>query len=246
MTAEQLVRDQLDRATHEVVGGPDLTTSIRNGRRRRRTTRVGVAAAAVAVLGLGAVGAHALGGGDRGAVAHDVPVADGPAPAPPLPAAPVDFVPGTDVDDTMAATIAERLPALPAPDDVYPSDSNTAGPIPDSEFARAQDWQAAYTTDTGGALVMMGLPEELGGWRCSDCNAHDVPGGTLYHQAYSTDDDGGTWWFGTYFVADDGHFVNAFESVQAPDEQTATGQRQLSDHDIEALVEDPRLSFTRP
>jgi hypothetical protein len=23
------------------------------------------------------------------------------------------------------------------------------------------------------------------------------------------------WWFGTYFVGDDGHFVNAFESVQA-------------------------------
>lgn len=242
MTVEQLVRDQLARATQEVVGGPDLATSVRDGRRRRRTARVGVAAAAVAVLGLGAVGAYVLGGDDPQPIAHDVPVADAPAPAP---GAPVDFVPGTDVDETMAAVIAEHVPSLPAPDDVYPSDGKTAGPIPDSEFARAQDWQAAYTTDAGGVLVMMGLPEELGGWRCSDCGAHEVAGGTLYHETYGTD-DGRTWWFGTYFVSDDGHFVNAFESVQAPDEQTAAGQRQLSDGDLEALVQDPRLSFQSP
>jgi hypothetical protein len=242
MTLEQLVRDQLARATENVPGGPDLATSIRDGRRRRRTARVGVAAAAVAVLGLGALGAHALGGDNDAAVAHEAPVADEPAPAVPAPAAPVDFVPGTDVDDTMAAVVAEHLPSLPAPDDVYPSDSHTAGPIPDSEFARAQDWQAAYTTDTGGALVIMGLPEEVGGWRCSDCDAKEVAGGTLYHETYSTD-DGQIWWFGTYFVGDDGHFVNAFESVQAPDEQTAAGQRKLSDTDLEALVEDTRLSF---
>ena len=238
MTVEQLVRDQLNRATHEVVGGPDLATSVRDGRRRRRTKRVGVAAAAVAVLGLGTVGAHALGGDDPRPVAHDAPVADGPAPAP---AAPADFVPGTDIDDTMAAVVAEHLPSLPGPDDVYPSDSNTAGPIPDAEFAQAQDWQAAYTTDTGGFLVIMGLPEEIVGWRCSDCDAREVPGGTIYNQTYST--DGQTWWFGTYFVAADGHFVNAFESVQAPDEQSAAGQRQLSDSDMEALVMDPRMSF---
>jgi hypothetical protein len=239
MTTEQIIRDQLDRATHAVVGGPDLATSIRNGRRRRRTTRVGVAAAAVAVLGLGAVGAHALGGGDPRPVAHDAPVAEGPAPAP---AALVDFVPGTDIDDSMAAAVAELLPSLPAPDDVYPSDGNTAGAIPDSEFARAQDWQAAYTTDTGGFLVIMGLPEEISGWRCSDCDAREVAGGTLYHQTYSTD-DGQTWWFGTYFVGDDGHFVNAFESVLAPNEQAAAGDRQLTDSDLEGLVEDARLSF---
>ena len=241
MTTEQIIRDQLDRATHDVVGGPDLAASIRDGRRRRRTTRVGVAAAAVAVLGLGTAGALVVSGGDPGAVARDEPAA-GPAPAAPAPAAPVDFVPGTDVDDSMAAVIAELLPSLPAPDDVYPSDGKTAGPIPDAEFASAQDWQATYTTDSGGVLVMMGSPDEIDGWRCSNCNAHEVPGGTLYHETYSTD-DGGTWWFGTYFVGDDGHFVNAFESVQAPDGQAAAGQRQLSDSDLEALVGDPRLTF---
>jgi hypothetical protein len=236
MSVEQLVRDQLDRDTRDVVGGPDLITSIRDGRRRRRTTRAGVALAAVAVLGLGTVGTHALVGGHPRSVAHDAPVADAPAPAA------VDFVPGTDVDDSMAAVVAELLPSLPAPDDVYPSDGKAAGPLPDAEFARAQDWQAAYTTDTGGALVMMGRPEELGGWRCRDCGAREVAGGTLYHETYSTD-DGRTWWFGTYFVGDDGHFVNAFESVHAPDEQTAAGQRQLSDSDLEALAQDPRLTF---
>jgi hypothetical protein len=242
MTAEQLVRDQLDRATREVVGGPDLATSIQDGRRRRRTTRVGVAAAAVALLGVGALGVSALGGADAPGVAHDAPVADGPGPAAPGAAAPVDFVPGTDIDDSMAAAVADLLPSLPPPDDVYPSDGKTAGPLPDAEFARAQDWQAAYTTDAGGALVMMGRPEELGGWRCSDCGAQPVPGGTLYHETYSTN-AGQTWWFGTYFVGDDGHFVNAFESVQAPDEGAAAGLRQLSDSDLEALVADPRLSF---
>ena len=73
MTTEQLVRDQLDRATHEVIGGPDLASSVRAGRRRRRTARVGLAAAAVAVLGLGVVGAHALTGADAAGVAHDAP-----------------------------------------------------------------------------------------------------------------------------------------------------------------------------
>ncbi len=240
MTVEQIVRDQLDRATREVEGRPDLATSIRHGRRRRRTARLGVATAAVAVLGLGALGARSLGADDEPAVARDTRVAA--APVAPLPAAPTDFVPGTDIDEAMAAAVAERLSSLPAPDDVYPSDGETAGALPDAQFARAQDWQATYSTDAGGFLVIMGLPEELGGWRCRDCRTEQVTGGTLYHETYSTD-GGGTWWFGTYFVGDDGHFVNAFESVQAPDEQAARHQRRLDDAAVEGLVQDPRLSF---
>ena len=72
-----------------------------------------------------------------------------------------------------------------------------------------------------------------------------MAGGTLYHETYSTD-GGGTWWFGPTSSGDDGQFVNAFESVQAPDQQSAASQRQLSDRDLEALVEDPRLSFQSP
>ena len=145
----------------------------------------------------------------------------------------------------MATVVAEHLSSLPAPDDVYPSDGQTAGPIPDADFGRAQDWQATYTTEVGQALVITGLPVELGGWRCRDCDTEKVAGGTLYRQTYSTDGTDGTltWWFGTYFVGDDGRFVNAFEAVVAPDVQSATDQRQLTDSDMAGLVEDPRLRF---
>ena len=57
MTIEQLVRDQLDRATQHVPGGPDLETRRPDRPPRRRAAgAAGVAVAAVAVLGLGAAG----------------------------------------------------------------------------------------------------------------------------------------------------------------------------------------------
>jgi hypothetical protein len=242
MTVEQLVRDQLDRATRHVPGGPDLEAAVSTGRRRRRNRRVGLVSGVVAaavVVGLGPVGVRAL-TTDEGSAVRDTPVADAPA-APAAAADAGDYVPGTDFDETMAAVVAEHLSSLPAPDDVYPSDSHTAGPIPDADFARAEDWQATYTTDVGQALVISGLPVEIGGWRCSDCDSKKVAGGTLYHQTYST--DGNTWWFGTFFVSDDGRFVNAFEAVDAPDEQTAADRRLLTDGDLESLVQDPRLGF---
>ncbi len=56
--------------------------------------------------------------------------------------------------------VAGHLPSLPAPDDVYPSDSHTAGPMPDADFASAEDWQAAYTLADGhGFLLMTALAE---------------------------------------------------------------------------------------
>jgi hypothetical protein len=214
---------------------PDLETAVASGRRRLRHRQAGLATAAVAAAATVVAAPLAV----SAWLAHP---AEPPAPAAVAQAA-TDFVAGTDIDDSMAATVAEHLPSLPAPDDVYPSDSHTAGPLPDAELGRAQEWQAAYTTERGGALVLMGHPEELAGWSCSGCDETAVPGGTLYHQTYSTAEGGGTWWFGTYFVADDGHFVNAFESVRAPDQDTAAGLRQLSDSQLEALVEDPRLTF---
>ena len=239
MTTEQIVRDQLERATRDVVGGPDVERAVRSGRRRRRLRRGGLAVAAVTVLGLGVVGVQAATGGDARQVAHDAPVADAPAAAT---SAPPDFVPGTDVDETMAAAIAEDVPSLPAPDDVYPSDDKTAGPIPDAQFAQARDWQSAYTTSDGDVLVMMGHAEELGGWRCRDCDEEKVAGGTLYRQDYSTD-AGATWWFTISFVRDDGSFVNVLESVGAPDQQGARDQRHVSDAQMAALARDPRLTF---
>lgn len=237
MTAEQLLRDQLDRATSDVPGSPDLETSVRQGRRRRRRRRGGVLAlAAVAVVGLGALAVSTgTDGGDATTVAQDPPAAGAPAPA--------DFVPGTDIDTTMADAIAEHLPSLPAPDDVYPSDSHTAGPLPDQEFASAEDWQAAYTLSGSEFLVIAAAPSE-GGFTCPDCAKEKVPGGTLYRQTF-TSGEPDQWYFGVYFVRPDGSTVNAFESLTALDVATAKAQRQLKDPDLEELVQDQRLAFPR-
>jgi hypothetical protein len=236
MTTEQILRDQLDRATGDVPRLPDLERAVRRGRRQRRTRRAGLALAAVAVgvvgVGLAAGGVRAVTGDDGPAVAPDAPVAGAPAP---------DYVAGTDIDDRMAAVIAQHLPSLPAPDDVYPSDRHTAGPIPDADFARADDWQATYTIGGSTVVVIASDPREAQG--CRGCDSEKVPGGRLYHQRY-TSLGPDHWYFGVFFVRPDGSAVNAFESLIAPDEATAVAQRQLSDADMEALVQDQRLSFT--
>ena len=81
--------------------------------------------AALAVVGMGAVGVRVVTGDDSSTVRQDAPVAEAPAPA-----SPGDFVPGTDIDEKLAAVVAAQLPALPAPDDVYPSDSHTPARSP--------------------------------------------------------------------------------------------------------------------
>ena len=88
----------------------------------------------------------------------------------------------------------------------------------------------------------MALPSEVGDFRCPTCTKEAVPGGTLYTQTFTS---GGPdeWWFGSYFVRDDGFGVNAFESLTAAGEQAAAAQRVLSDSALAALVQDPRLTF---
>jgi hypothetical protein len=240
MTTEQLLRDQLERATEHVPGAPDLERAVRAGRRRRGLRRGGLAVAAVAVLGVGAAGVHTMTAGDGPTVAHDrkhgVPVAGAPA-------GPTDYVPGTDIDAKLAAVVAAHLPALPAPDDVYPSDSHTAGPIADTAWSSAEDWQATYTENGNEVLLITGLPSE--GPNCQGCHGHQVPGGTLGSQTYSSvGDDGKTrWYFGSFFTRDDGTFANAWETVVADGEKAAESQRHVADADLAALVQDPGLTF---
>jgi hypothetical protein len=241
VTTEQIIRDQLERATRDVPDGPDLEAAIRRGRRRRLQRRGGLAVAALSVLGLGATGVYALAGGDSPTVVHD---SGRQAPLAGAPAGPTDYVPGTDIDERLAAIVAQHLPALPAPDDVYPSDSHTAGPIADADWASAEDWQAAYTENGNQVLLITGLPSE-GSNDCGGCPSHKVPGGTVSREDYSSvGDDGRTrWYFGTFFTRDDGTFANAWEIVQADDEAAASALRHVSNADLAALVQDPGLTF---
>lgn len=238
MTTEQQLRDQLDRATSVVPVALDVEKSVQHGRRKRLQRRAGLAVAAVAVAGIATGGVLAATGGDEGGStrAHDVPVANAPATT-------TDYVAGTEIDTDMADVIAEHLPSLPAPDDVYPSDSHTTGPMPDADFAQAEDWQATYTLDSSKLLVIMAAPSEGGLPQCDGCTKEKVKGGTLYHQTFSSGDPL-QWYFGTYFVRPDGSVVNAFEMVTARREQDATAGRQLSDADLAKLVQDERLWFT--
>ena len=245
MTAEQLVRDQLDRATRDVPNSPDLETAIRQGRRRRLQRRGGAAIAAVAVLGIGTVGLRIATADDVQPVAHDAPVAEAPALAPPAPSAPEDFVAGTDIDEALVAVVAAHLPYLPAPDDVYPSDSHTAGPMPDADFAQAEDWQAAYTLGGGHEFLLMTALASEGPFSCQGCEHHAVPGGEIYRQV-SQSLESGKWQYATWYVRGDGSTVGAFEYAPGQVGEQVPGDRALSDTDLEALVQDPRLSFTRP
>ena len=239
MTTEQIIRDQLERATREVPTGLDVETAVlagRRGSRRRRTLRAGVALAAVAVVGVGAAGVGSrLADDPSRTVVHESPVAQAPA-------APADFVPGTGIDEALAAVVAGHLPALPAPDDVYPSDSQTAGPLPDADFASAEDWQAAYTLVDGHELLLMTALASEGPFSCADCDQHAVPGGTVYQQVSQLVATG-RWQFATWFVRDDGSTVGAFEYVPGAVDDENPGDRSLSDADLEALVRDPGLTF---
>ena len=228
MTAEQLVRDQLDRATRDVPSSPDLETAVRQGRRRRRQRRSRIAVAAVAVLGLGAVGLRIATADEGRTVVDDTPVAEAPAAS-----APDDFVPGTDIDDGLAAVVAGHLPSLPAPDDVYPSDSHTAGPIPDANWAAAEDWQATYTVGDRQVLVMMSLPAEP--FSCPGCERTTVPGGTLYEQSYRS---GGLTWHGVWLARPDGTSAGVLEGAPG------SAEPSLDPDAVAALLRDPALRFS--
>jgi hypothetical protein len=236
MTTEQIVRDQLDRATQHVQGGPNLEASIEQGRRKRRQRHGALGLAALAVVGMGAVGVRVVTGDDSSTVRQDAPVAAAPAPA-----SPGDFVPGTDIDEKLAAVVAAQLPALSPPDDVYPSDSHTAGPIDDAEWASAEDWQATYTLDSGNSFGMItGLPSE--GFSCESCNPQTVPGGTIYHET-SQNPDTGVWQFGTWLERPDGSYVGAFEYAPGDEGGQPPHDRALSDAALERFVQDPGLTF---
>lgn len=242
MTVEQQLRDHYETTTTDVLGGPDLESVLGSGRRRRRVRIMGVAGTAAAAVTVGAVVASSLVSGGSSPTAKD------PARGADVAAAPVDFVPGTTIDDDLQQVVAGHLSGLGAPTDVYPSDWDHNGPMPDADFADATDWQAAY--DLGAdekLLVFMGWPKpgEPPPTKCPECEMTEVPGGRLLTQVSFHDLDA-DWHFMTVFVRDDGFTVGAIDQVVAPEAQDAAAARSVSDAEAEALATDPALQFPMP
>jgi hypothetical protein len=239
MTMEQQLRDHYE-STTEVLGGPDLGSVLDGGRRRRRVRMTGAISTAAAAVTVGAVVAASLVGGDSSPTASD------PARGSQAAAAPTDHVPGTQIDETMQSVIAEHLPGIGAATDVYPSDWDHSGPMPDADFADATDWQAAYDlTDAERALVVMGYPMPGEPTRCPSCHEETVPEGTLLTQV-SYVEGTGEWHFFTSLVRDDGFSVSVIDYVVAPEEADARQARSISNAEAAAVVRDPRLQFPMP
>jgi len=227
-------------STSDAVGGPDLATVLGAGRRRRRRLRTGGAVAvAGALVAVGAVVVTSYAGGNSPTTGTHTN--DDVEPA----AASSDFVPGTDIDDAMQRVVAEHLSGLGDATDVYPSDWYHNGPIPDSDFANATDWQATYQLDGAQkVLVIMGYAKPGEPTDCPTCDQKKVPGGTLLTQT-STIAATSEWHFLTSLVRDDGFSVTVIDYVTAPDMKTALRARAVRDA-APALVEDSRLHFPAP
>lgn len=247
MNVEEQLRDHYRDDAGEMVGGPDLGRVLDRGRRRRRLRVTGaVGATAAAVTAAAVVGASLVGGGGASTgTDHDRGADPAAAPKDSV-TAPQDFVPGTEIDDTLRQVVADHLPALGDPDDVYPSDWLTNGPIPDADFADATDWQAAYALGGGErALVLMGYPDPAEPAGCPLCTEEAVPGGTLMTQVTLLQASG-EWLFETTLVRDDGFTVGLVDYVTADRRADAAQARSISDADAAAVVRDARLRFPAP
>lgn len=149
---EDQLRSRLDRATHEVPGLGDLDDAVTRGRRRRAVRAAATVTSAVAGVAVVATGVTlALGAGQR-----PVPRAAVPAAAPAAPAAATsDHVPGSDVDETMAAVVADHVARAGTATSVYPSDWTRSNPLPVARFASATEWQAHYRVGSGEDLTVL-------------------------------------------------------------------------------------------
>jgi hypothetical protein len=226
VTIDQQLRDQLDRATQDVPVLPDLDAAISSGRARRRRRAAAMAGggvAGVAIAGLSL--AFALGGSTSpgSQVATEAGASDG------------SYVTGTTIDEDFAAVVARHLPALGEPTDVYPSDWDHRGPMPDTDFSDATDWQATYTLSRhDDLLIIMG---------------YDEPGSrSAQHRKVTNDsyNSGGEYTFFTEFATGSGFSVNAIQTVTADSYRDAVSRRVLSPAQLRALVTDPALTFPFP
>ena len=245
MNVEEHYRTTLDALTRERVGGPDLSAAIQGGR-RRRVRRTAWAGAGVAVAAVATIAGVSLAQGSS-SVAID--------PGPTGTASYRDFVAGTDVDESVQATVAQHLPGLAAATEVYPSDWNTPGPIPDADFADATEWQAVYdVSGTERLTVLMSdkIPGEPASPRCDEvqqvdlpCRRSESPDGSLDMQ-FGTVLGTTTYRFLTVHVAPDGFVTETLDDVQARSWPEAIAARKLSEAATTSLVHDPALRFPAP
>jgi hypothetical protein len=241
MSSDTEIQQAYVRATDDASPGPDLAEVLALGRgARRRRTRLRVAGAA----GLAAVVVSAAALAPRLAGPDDVVV------APASPPAATDHVAGTDVDETMVSAVTAHLPDLGQPRDVFPSDSDHNGPMPDADFAAATDWQAEYDVEGGGFFrLLMARAEEPYVPVCDGCLRTNVPGGRTgvarFESSADIDADH-PWVFQAVFQGDDGRIVVATEKVAGDSVEAATENRVFTDAQLAGLVQDPTLTFPRP
>jgi hypothetical protein len=241
MTLEQQLREQLDRSTADVPTVPDLAATLGRGRARRRrrgllTTAGGAAGAAVAAaVVVSVLAGGSVAPGERERVATDPAATTPSTTTPSTTAGSGDFVAGTDRDEILARVVARHLPSLGAPDDVYPSDWDHAGPMPDADHADATDWQATYPIDAHTRLLVFtgyGPPDE------------QQPQAGLTHSRYS---NGETYVFSTsYAVAGSSFTAVALENVTADSWRQAASRRTLDAGTVDRLVADGDLAFPLP
>jgi hypothetical protein len=240
MSSDTDIRRAYSRVTDDASSGPDLAEVLARGRgARRRRTRLRVAGAAGVAAAVVAAGVLV----PRSSGTDDVVV------VPAGPPAATDFVAGTTVDETMAEVVASHLPALGQPRDVFPSDTDHNGPMPDADFARAEDWQAEYDLP-GGDLFRLLVAHPAGGsaYGCPSCTWSDVPGGRVsieVSQRLATDGSV-DWRFLVTFASDSGFLVAALEEVGASTKSGAEAARTFTDAELLALAQDPQLTFPAP
>lgn len=246
MNVSDHYRATLDLLTLDHQGGVDLSAAITEGRRRRRVRRATWAGAGVAVAVVATLAGVAIGHGSSSA-AVDPGVTSSPSAH--------DFVAGTDIDETVQATVAQHLPSVPSAEDVYPSDWNTPGPIPDAHFADATEWQAVYQVshvEQLNVLMSRAIPGQPVDVRCDDVQQVDLPcrrseaaDGSL-DMEFGTVIGTSTYRFLTLHVAPDGFVTETLDDVQAQSWGEAQGARQVTRPATRSLVQDPALRFPAP
>ncbi|GAA2124138.1 hypothetical protein [Nocardioides bigeumensis] len=251
MTTEQLLRTHFDETTREVRGGPTLQASLNAGRRgRRRTLVAGAAGSALAVAVVATTGVLVSGGSPPSA---DAPATD-PAGAPAAAPAVEDIVADADLDELLQTVVVDHLGDTPRLKlvDVFPSDWDHNGPMPDADHADATDWQAAYTVGDTDMLLFVGypMPGEPALDNCSDAPdgsaCSPVAGGLVVENGSLVADGGPVRFTTTYVGARPGVVVNLIETVPGVDVETASSQRVLTRDGVLATVTDPRLTFPLP